>query len=63
MDPFAILPHREVEIECEATPHEPGPFACPISVTYYDGEYHAIKLTVTGTCIAPRNPDHDAPKH
>jgi hypothetical protein len=58
MEPFVIPARSETEIECEATSDGPGPFSCPMLVTYFDGDIRAIKLSVRGTWVAPRNADH-----
>jgi hypothetical protein len=60
MDPFVIPARSEVEIECEASPNEPGPFSCPMYINYYDGDYQDLKLTVSGTWIASRSANHVA---
>ena len=59
MDPFLIPARGDVEIECEATPYEPGSFRCPMYITYYDGDYQALQLSVAGTWISPTKSSHD----
>ena len=61
MDPFVVPARGEVELECEATTYEPGPFSCPMYLFYHDSDYFDVKLTITGTAVAPRVADH-APK-
>jgi hypothetical protein len=60
MDPFVLAPSAEVQVEWEASPGEPGPFKCPMYITYYDGDYQALKLSVQGTWLASRTGDHDS---
>lgn len=58
MEPFVVPPRGEVRIECEATPKGPGPFNCPMFIAYYDGDYQGLRLSVTGTWLAPRVAGH-----
>jgi hypothetical protein len=63
MDPFTIPPKGEVEIECEATPVEAGLFNCPMYITFYDGDYRDLKLSITGNWTVPRKLDDVAATH
>jgi len=54
MGPFEIEANGSAVIVAEASLLDPGPFECPMYITYLqDGRYEQIKFTIKGTCVAP----------